>query len=169
MPAFLFAISTQCFAFHKPCRGAAQFLQAEMRRPASRLPVQFYVIRTTFGIFFSKHCTAQHFRTRHDLHKFMNNQTLPLRNGLSRAPAPTSCSDKFAVPQNRYALCGFYVVLWDGKSGAEFFYSDTALILLLVCFSSIAFLHRFCRLAPIEALPQTPTGLCPVPTMGFTP
>ena len=25
MPAF-FAISTQCFAFHKPCRGAAQFL-----------------------------------------------------------------------------------------------------------------------------------------------
>jgi len=83
--------------------------------------------------------------------------------------APTSCSDKFAVPQNRYALCGFYVVLWDRKSGAEFFYSDTALILLLVCFSSIAFLHRFCRLAPIEALPQTPTGLCPVPTMGFTP
>ena len=92
-----------------------------------------------------------------------------LRNGLSRAPAPTSCSDKFAVPQNRYALCGFYVVLWDRKSGAEFFYSDTALILLLVCFSSIAFLHRFCRLTPIEALPQTPTGLCPVPTMGFTP
>ena len=75
----------------------------------------------------------------------------------------------FAVPQNRFALCGFYVVLWDRKSGAEFFYSDTALILLLVCFSSIAFLHRFCRLAPIEALPQTPTGLCPVPTMGFTP
>ena len=34
---------------------------------------------------------------------------------------------------------------------------------------AIAFLHRFCRLAPIEALPQTPTGLCPVPTMGFTP
>ena len=34
--------------------------------------------------------------------------------------APTSCSDKFAVPQNRSALCGFYVVLWDGKSGAEF-------------------------------------------------
>ena len=83
--------------------------------------------------------------------------------------SPYRVSDKFAVPQNRYALCGFYVVLWDRKSGAEFFYSDTALILLLVCFSSIAFLHRFCRLAPIEALPQTPTGLCPVPTMGFTP
>ena len=168
MPAFLFAIFTQCFAFHKPCRGAAQFLQAEMRRPASRLPVQFYVIRTTFGIFFKTLYGTTFPHTAH-LHKFMNNQTLPLRNGLSRAPAPTFCSDKFAVPQNRYALCGFYVVLWDGKSGAEFFYSDTALILLLVCFSSIAFLHRFCRLAPIEALPQTPTGLCPVPTMGFTP
>ena len=71
--------------------------------------------------------------------------------------------------KNAGVLCGFYFMLWDRKSGAEFFYSDTALILLLVCFSSIAFLHRFCRLAPIEALPQTPTGLCPVPTMGFTP
>ena len=119
-----------------------------------------YFFKTLYGTTFP--------HTAH-LHKFMNNQTLPLRNGLSRAPAPTFCSDKFAVPQNRYALCGFYVVLWDGKSNAEFFYSDTALILLLVCFSSIAFLHRFCRLAPIEALPQTPTGLCPVPTMGFTP
>ena len=75
--------------------------------------------------------------------------------------APTVYSGNFIPPQNRYALCGFYVVLWDRKSGAEFFYSDTALILLLVCFSSIAFLHRFCRLAPIEALPQAPTGLCP--------
>ena len=43
-----------------------------MRRPFSRLPVQFYVIRTTFGIFFQN--TAR-------LHKFMNNQTLPLRVG----------------------------------------------------------------------------------------
>ena len=45
-------------------------------------------------------------------------------------------SGKFVVPQNRYALCGFYVVLWDGKSGAEFFYSDTALLFALVCVSS---------------------------------
>mgnify|MGYP004464299469 CR=1 FL=1 len=43
-----------------------------MRRPFSRLPVQFYVIRTTFGIFFQN--TAR-------LHKFMNNQTLPLLAG----------------------------------------------------------------------------------------
>jgi len=70
-----------------------------------------YFFKTLYGTTFPH--TAR-------LHKFMNNQTLPLRNGLSRAPAPTSCSDKFAVPQNRYALCGFYVVLWDGKSGAEF-------------------------------------------------
>lgn len=48
------------------------------------------------------------------LHKFMNNQTLPLRNGLSRAPAPTFCSDKFAVPQNRYALCGFTFAQGEG-------------------------------------------------------
>ena len=79
MPAF-FAISTQCFAFHKPCRGAAQFLQAEMRRPASPLPVQFYVIRTTFGIFF-KTLYGTTFPHSACLHKFMNNQTLPLRAG----------------------------------------------------------------------------------------
>ena len=68
-----------CFT-HKPCRGAAQFLQAEMRRPFSRLPVQFYVIRTTFGIFFQN--TVRH-NISHmaRLHKFMNNQTLPLRAG----------------------------------------------------------------------------------------
>jgi hypothetical protein len=59
------------------------------------------------------------------------------------------------VPQNRYALCGFYVVLWDRKSGAEFFYSDTALILLLVCFSSIAFLHRLAGLLLLRLSPQT--------------
>ena len=34
--------------------------------------------------------------------------------------SPYRVSGKFAVPQNRSALCGFYVVLWDGKSGAEF-------------------------------------------------
>ena len=168
MPAF-FAISTQCFAFHKPCRGAAQFLQAEMRRPASRLPVQFYVIRTTFGIFFRK--TVWHNISAHGMSTKIGDKTKRCHSPKRavEGASPYSVSGKFAVPQNRSALCGFYVVLWDRKSGAEFFYSDTALILLLVCFSSIAFLHRFCRLAPIEALPQTPTGLCPVPTMGFTP
>ena len=41
------------FAFNNTgLNDLTQFLQAEMRRPASRLPVQFYVIRTTFGIFF---------------------------------------------------------------------------------------------------------------------
>ena len=72
--------------------------------------------------------------------------------------APTVFQANSLCRKIAVALCGFYVVLWDRKSGAEFFYSDTALILLLVCFSSIAFLHRFCRLAPIEALPQAPQG-----------
>ena len=149
------------------CRGAAQFLQAEMRRPEFAcllilaIFVQCLILCKKIDAIFPHSARLQKF--------VIKPNGVTLRNGLSRAPAPTSCSDKFAVPQNRYALCGFYVVLWDRKSGAEFFYSDTALILLLVCFSSIAFLHRFCRLAPIEALPQTPTGLCPVPTMGFTP
>ena len=102
----------------------------------------------------------------HGLYKF---KPCRFQKRAVEGASPYKYSGKFVVPQNRYALCGFYVVLWDGKSGAEFFYSDTALILLLVCFSSIAFLQRFCRLAPIEALPQALTGLCPVPTSPLAP
>ena len=37
------------------------------------------------------------------------------RNGLSRAPALTIMLH-LAVPQNRFALCGFYFVLEDSKA-----------------------------------------------------
>ena len=54
------------------------------------------------------------------------------------------------------------------KSGAEFtlrhrFVIDFSFAILLLLSTPLS------RLAPIEALPLTPTGLCPVPTMGFTP
>ena len=119
-----------------------------------------YFFKTLYGTTFPH--TAR-------IHKFMNNQTLPLRAGCrGRQPLhlvqTNSLCRKIATLFADFTLC--YGI---EKAVQSFFYSDTALILLLVCFSSIAFLHRFCRLAPIEALPQTPTGLCPVPTMGFTP
>ena len=72
------------------------------------------------------------------------------------------------MPQNRSALCGFYIVQEDSKSGAEFMLRHR----FVICFSLYFFFHHsapLSRLAPIEALPQTPTGLCPVPTRGFTP
>ncbi len=55
------------------------------------------------------------------------------------------------------------------KKRCRVYHSDTALLcsftlLFVYCLSA-----PLSRLAPIEALPQTPTGLCPVPTMGFTP
>ncbi len=81
------------------------------------------------------------------LHKFMNNQTLPLRadcrisvslrTEISPSPyiseitviskhgrpkvAPTDIGDSLLCRKIAVALCGFYVVLWDRKSGAEFF------------------------------------------------
>ena len=77
-------------------------------------------------------------------------------------------SGRFVVPQNRYALCGFYFVYLDRKSGAEIF-SPTP----LYCFFYFCMLFYFSaplgRLTPIEALPQTPTGLCPVPTRDSVP
>ena len=153
---FLFSIFTQCFAFHKPCRGAAQFLQAEMRRPASRLPVQFYVIRTTFGIFF-KTLYGTTFSHTARLHKFMNNQTLPLRAGC-RGHQPLQSFRQIRCAAKSLRSLRILRCAMGWKKRCRVLCSDTALILLLVCFSSIAFLHRFCRLTPIEALPQAPQG-----------
>ena len=73
------------------------------------------------------------------------------------------------MPQNRYALCGFYFVYLDRKSGAEIF-SPTP----LYCFFYFCMLFYFSaplgRLTPIEALPQAPLGaLPPDPHNGFHP
>ena len=102
------------------------------------------------------------------LHNIAKNLNLTTpRNGLSRVPAPT-IMHYFATPQNRSALCGFYVVQEDSKSGADN-HSDTTFIKRNKFDILLPTLCTAYRLAPIEALPQTPTGLCPVPTRGFTP
>ena len=54
------------------------------------------------------------------------------------------------------------------KSGAEFSLRHH-FVLSFSLFFFYCLSAPLSRLAPIEALPQTPTGLCPVPTMGFTP
>lgn len=110
MPAF-FAISTQCFAFHKPCRGRRP------RRPKFACLLILAIFVQCLILCKKIDATFPHTAC---LQKFVIKPNgVTLRNGLSRAPAPTFCS-QVLLPQNRSALCGFYVVLWDGKSGAEF-------------------------------------------------
>ncbi len=72
-------------------------------------------------------------------------------------------------PQNRCRSLRVYIALWDRNKAVQSFCSDTALFcsLLLYAFSIIS--APLSRLSPNEALPQAPTGLCPVPTRGFTP
>ena len=60
----------------------------------------------------------------HGLYKF---KPCRFQKRAVEGASPYKYSGKFVVPQNRYALCGFYVVLWDGKSGAEFFFTPTPL------------------------------------------
>ena len=93
-----------------------------------------YFFKTLYGTTFPH--TAR-------IHKFMNNQTLPLRAGCrGRQPLhlvqTNSLCRKIATLFADFTLC--YGI---EKAVQSFFYSDTALILLLVCFSSIAFLNSF--------------------------
>ncbi|WP_456028665.1 hypothetical protein [Ruminococcus sp.] len=65
------------------------------------------------------------------------------------------------VPQNRFALCGLYVVQEDRKA-VQFGFFDTAFVQV----ATLQFFYRLSaplgRLSPNEALPQTPQGLCPL-------
>ncbi len=164
---FLFSIFTQCFRFTNHVGEQRNFCKQKCDVPLlvclsnSTLSAQrsAYFFKTLYGTTFP-HTTR--------LHKFMNNQTLPLRAGCrGRQPLQSFRQIRCAAKSLRSLRILRCAMGW--KKRCRVLCSDTALILLLVCFSSIAFLHHFCRLAPIEALPQTPTGLCPVPTMGFTP
>ena len=100
---------------------------------------------------------AQHFRTRH---VYTNSWIIkPYRS--ERAVEGASPYILFRQIRCAAKLLRSLRVLrcaMGWKKRCRVLCSDTALILLLVCFSSIAFLHRFCRLAPIEALPQAPQG-----------
>ena len=155
MPAF-FAISTQCFAFHKPCRGAAQFLQAEMRRPASPLPVQFYVIRTTFGIFF-KTLYGTTFPHSACLHKFMNNQTLPLRAGC-RGRQPLHLVQTNSLCRKIATLFADFTLCYGIEKAVQSFVLRHRFVLITTLYFFFTFSAPLGRLTPIEALPQAPQG-----------
>ena len=71
-----------------------------------------------------------------------------------------------AAKSRRYLR--IYVVLRDRKAVQVYasmlvLFDAWVLCAFWICSAPLS------RLTPIEALPQTPTGLCPVPTRGFTP
>ena len=104
----------------------------------------------------SQHCLLLFIREKSKLSRF--------DIGLSRAPAPTPkfYRRKIAPLFADFTLCRRIekrcrlTLRYNHVSG-----NNIAILL----FPSAP----LSRLAPIEALPQAPTGLCPVPTMGFTP
>ena len=91
------------------------------------------------------------------LHDFIKKQTSSLRCQDVEGAVPYSYSGKFLPPQNRYALCGFYFVYLDRKSGAEIC-SPTPLYYFFYCCVLFYFSAPLGRLSPNEALPHAPQG-----------
>ena len=113
-----------------------------------------------------EHCSPVSFPTQlRDKTKLCRSQ-----NGTSRAPSPTIVS-YILLPQNRYALCGFYFVYGYRKAVQRFVLRHRFIIsFTVVCF--FYFSAPLGRLTPIEALPIScersrtrnllRKGLCPL-------
>ena len=67
--------------------------------------------------------------------------------------APTVHSGKFLPPQNRYALCGFYFVYLDRKSGAEIFSPTPLYYFFYCCVLLFLYLHRLVGLRLLRLCP----------------
>ena len=67
--------------------------------------------------------------------------------------APTVHSGKFLPPQNRYALCGFYFVYWDRKSGAEICSPTPLYYFFYCCVLLFLYLHRLVGLRLLRLCP----------------
>ena len=99
---------------------------------------------------------------------FMETQTSQLPEAGRRGRRPLQLRYDLPCRKIAVALCGFTLHYGREKSGAEFLLRHRfVLFFTFICF--FAFFCTACRLSPIEALPQALTGLCPVPTRGFTP
>ena len=91
------------------------------------------------------------------LHDFIKKQTSSLRCRDVEGAVPYTFVPTVCPPQNRFALCG--VTLYkDIEKAVQSFYSDTALLFLLLLCAFISLSAPLSRLTPIEALPQTPQG-----------
>ena len=154
-----FSISYLCYphivdVFTNSVGEQRNFCFAEMRRPAYR--------RFVHNLICDIPNTAR-------LNKFVIKPNFEIfRNGLSRAPAPTIVCH-ILPPQNRCRSLRTLPSIRKRKKAVQSFHSDTALVCSFILIFFYCLSAPLSRLSPIEALPQTPTGLCPVPTMGFTP
>ena len=75
---------------------------------------------------------------------------------------PYNVSGKFVVPQNRCALCGFYVVLWDRKSGAEGCALTPLCWLFLLLCAFVALSAPLVGLRLLRLCLKLRKGLCPL-------
>ena len=82
---------------------------------------------------------------------------------LRRSPTPKFYRRKIA------SLFADFTLQKDTVKAVQSFCSDTALFCSLLLYAFLLISAPLSRLSPNEALPQAPTGLCPVPTRGFTP
>ena len=148
MPAFLFAISTQCFAFHKPCRG---------RRPR-RPEFACLLILAIFVqcLILCKKIDATFPHTAR-LHKFMNNQTLPLRAGC-RGRQPLHLVQTNSLCRKIATLFADFTLCYGIEKAVQSFVLRHRFVLITTLYFFFTFSAPLGRLTPIEALPQTPQG-----------
>ena len=67
------------------------------------------------------------------------------------------------MSQNRYALCGFYFVQWDRKKRCRDFFSDTALLFLLLCYAFKSFSAPLVGLRLLRLCLKLRRGFAPRP------
>ena len=147
-------ISAHFCAFHKPCRGWRP------RQPASCLPVRPCDIRTMFGALFQT-LYGTTFSSTARLHKFVK-KLKSRRSERANAVRPYIYADslscrKIAALFADFVLCRRVVKAVQILCFDIFIVSGLNFALLLFPSAPLS------RLAPIEALPQAPQGLCPLP------
>ena len=146
-------ISAHFCAFHKPCRGWRP------RQPASCLPVRPCDIRTMFGALFQT-LYGTTFSSTARLHKFV--KKLKSRcSERANAVRPYIYADslscrKIASLFADFVLCRRVVKAVQILCFDIFIVSGLNFAILLFPSAPLS------RLAPIEALPQAPQGLCPL-------
>ena len=118
-----------------------------------------YFFKTLYGTTFPH--TAR-------LHKFMNNQTLPLRAGC-RGCQPLHLVQTNSLCRKIAPLFADFTLCYGMEKAVQSFVLRHRLVLITTLYFFFTFSAPLGRLTPIEALPQTPTGLCHVPTRDSVP
>ena len=107
------------YLLHKPCRGAAQFLQAEMRRPAC-------VCSTNSTL------SAQRLARNCPLFSFMTNSSLTASISGCRGRQPLHQS---STATKSLSLFADFTLYKRTQKAVQSFHSDTALLISLLYFS----------------------------------